>query len=55
MMALADCLIVAKMTGWQESFGIAHEIKFFESAGKPVFYLDTVSLDTVSLDMAREP
>lgn len=45
MMALADCLIVAKMTGWQESFGIAHEIKFFESAGKPVFYLDTTSLE----------
>lgn len=40
MMDAADCLIVAHMDGWDTSFGIAHEVKFFEDAGKPIFDLD---------------
>ena len=50
MMAAADVLIVAHLEGWDESFGIEHEIKFFEDAGKPIF-----DLDPHTLIMARRP
>lgn len=48
MMAKADALIVAHMTGWQESSGIAHEVAFFEKAGKPIY-----DLVLPGLEMAR--
>lgn len=44
MMSAADTLIVAHMEGWDESFGIGEEIKFFEAAGKPIFDLDPATL-----------
>jgi hypothetical protein len=44
MMAAAGTLIVAHLDGWEESFGIAHEVKFFEDAGKPIFDLDPKTL-----------
>lgn len=43
MMRAADCLVVAQMKGWRESFGISQEIKFFENAGKPICYLDSAT------------
>lgn len=42
MMVLANALLVAQLRGWNESYGIKHEVDYFLSAGKPVFYLDTV-------------
>ena len=39
MVANALGMIVVMMTGWAESKGIAQEIKDFEAAGKPVFYM----------------
>jgi nucleoside 2-deoxyribosyltransferase len=42
MMAKADAVLVAQLQDWHESYGIDHEINFFITAGKPVFYLDTV-------------
>lgn len=44
MMNAADVLIVAHMQGWEESYGIGEEIKFFEAAGKPIFDLDPATL-----------
>lgn len=44
MMQAADVLIVAHMEGWQESYGIAEEIKFFEAGGKSIFDLDPKTL-----------
>lgn len=44
MMIAAHDLIVAHLPGWQDSYGIAHEVKFFEQAGKPIFDLDPVSM-----------
>lgn len=44
MMNAAQALLVAEMDGWQESFGIAHEIAFFEKAGKPIYFLDPKTL-----------
>jgi hypothetical protein len=50
MMAAAQTLIVAHLEGWLESHGIAHEVKFFQAAGKPIF-----DLDPRSLIMVRRP
>ena len=44
MMNACSVLIVAHMEGWQESYGVAEEIKFFEAAGKPIFDLDPKTL-----------
>ncbi len=44
MMEAADALIVAHMEGWEESRGLAHEVRFFEDAGKPIYDLDPVML-----------
>lgn len=38
-MDAAGGLIVAKLAGWQDSYGIAEEIKAFTKAGKPIVYL----------------
>jgi nucleoside 2-deoxyribosyltransferase len=32
--------IVVRMKGWRESRGVAYEIEFFQSRGKPVFYIE---------------
>lgn len=50
MMARCDVLIVAHMPGWDESSGIAHEIKYFLNAGKPIF-----DLNPETLAMIRRP
>lgn len=50
MMEAAGVLIVAHLDGWDESFGIAHEVKFFEAAGKPIY-----DLDPRTLQMVRRP
>jgi hypothetical protein len=39
LMRAACGLIVCKMTGWEESVGLAHEIEVFEKAEKPVLFL----------------
>lgn len=44
MMEAAAVLIVAHMEGWDESSGVAHEVKFFEMRGKPIYDLDPRSL-----------
>jgi hypothetical protein len=36
----AGGLIVLKLEGWSRSFGIAEEIEWFASAGKPVVYME---------------
>lgn len=40
IMAKADALCVAMMDGWEDSYGVSHEIEVFTKVGKPVFYLD---------------
>lgn len=44
MMEAADCLVVARMEGWDKSRGIAHEIEFFADKGKPIYDLDPATL-----------
>lgn len=52
MMTAAHVLIVAQMDGWEESKGIAHEIKFFEDHGKPIYDLD---IETMTMAKRRAP
>lgn len=40
MMDACDALIVAHMTGWEDSYGVTHEIETFRAARKPIFDLD---------------
>lgn len=47
MMDAADCLIVARMKGWDESFGVKHEIEFFAKERKPIIHIDPVTLQIV--------
>ena len=48
MLDRCDSLIVAHLDGWDQSYGIAHEIKYFERAGKPIYDLiDTTTCGLV--------
>lgn len=47
MLAHCDVLIVAHLPSWENSKGVAEEIKFFERAAKPIFDLDPESLKMV--------
>ena len=47
ILARCDLLIVARMDGWEQSSGVAHEIEVFAKAGKPIFDLDPASLKMV--------
>ena len=40
LMEAAHGLLVCKMKGWEESYGIKVEIEHFEAEGKPVHYLE---------------
>jgi hypothetical protein len=40
MIARSDALIVLRAESWSKSFGMAEEIKAFEAACKPIFYMD---------------
>lgn len=55
MLAVCDVLIVAHMEGWQESQGIAHEIKFFEQARKPIYDLKLEPFCLVRREISRPP
>ena len=39
-----DAMLIAEMDGWQESFGIAEEAKFFRSKRRPIINIDPHSL-----------
>ena len=43
-MEMSGAIVVAKMDGWEESDGLADEIRQFQAVKKPVFYLDPHSL-----------
>jgi nucleoside 2-deoxyribosyltransferase len=44
-MARSDVIAVATMDGWRDSDGIADEIEFFVTAGRPLFLLDPETLE----------
>ena len=40
MMRSAHGIIIAKMTGWLESYGVNYEIDYFLASNKPVLFID---------------
>jgi hypothetical protein len=44
----SNVLLVARMDGWDRSFGIAHEITVFGEQAKPVHHLDPATLTIVA-------
>lgn len=54
MMRACGVLIVGQLDGWEDSVGVAHEVKFFETAGKPIYDLDPrTSLMTRRAELER--
>jgi hypothetical protein len=49
LMQNAKGLVVCKMQGWEESYGIEEEIKEFEKAGKPIVYMTPGEVPNVGL------
>jgi hypothetical protein len=49
-MEAAKGLIVCKMQGWEESYGIGVEIESFERQGKPVYWMEPGELPDLSED-----
>ena len=47
LMRKSDALAVARMEGWEKSHGIAYEVRVFEKAGKPIYYIDPYDLSFV--------
>lgn len=47
LMDKADALLVAEMKSWENSRGIAEEIKVFEAATKPIYYLNPVTMEVM--------
>lgn len=45
MMAASAAMVVVKMTGWDNSFGINHERDVFNAANKPIFELDPITFE----------
>lgn len=43
-MKVCDVCCVLTLPGWRESAGVKHEIEWFESQGRPVWYLEDISL-----------
>lgn len=42
VMERSDALLVAKLESWDQSKGIQHEIDFFQSRAKPVYFSDVI-------------
>lgn len=53
MMDAADAMIVAMMESWDNSYGVKHEINVFTRAGKPVYYLDPITMSVNNSPFAR--
>jgi hypothetical protein len=52
MMNVCDALLIGKLEGWADSYGISYENDYFLDAGKPVFHLDPIQL---TVDYAHFP
>ena len=44
LMRACGAMIIAKMNGWDTSYGVSEEIKHFEKAGKPIYTVEPGSL-----------
>ena len=44
-MDLCEACVVGKLDGWEDSFGVAHEIEAFLGACKPIYFIDPITLE----------
>lgn len=44
MMSASSVLVVALMQGWRQSYGVKHEMEFFDRARKPIYWCDPETL-----------
>ena len=44
LMRVCGAMLIAKMDGWNKSYGVSEEIKAFRKAGKPIYTLDPETL-----------
>lgn len=54
MMRAAKGLIVCKLEGWQDSYGVTYEIQHFRDAGKPVVFMTPGEVPQEVLPKARQ-
>ena len=54
MVNAARGLIVAMLSGWDESLGVKVEIDLFKQAGKPIFYLNPDDLPPYSMRQSAQ-
>lgn len=56
IMKAAHGIIVLKLDGWADSYGVQQEMKWFASVGKPIVYMTPpeVPLDEIKEKMAYE-
>jgi nucleoside 2-deoxyribosyltransferase len=45
MMAVCECLVIARLPGFETSKGIAYEVEVFTAADKPIYELDPHTLE----------
>jgi hypothetical protein len=50
MMDASAAIAVATMQGWKESYGVQHEIQWFDKVGRPIFFVDP---DTLAVKRRR--
>lgn len=41
----AEVLLIAELPGWQDSVGVQYERDFFEETGRPIFYINPITLE----------
>jgi uncharacterized protein DUF1937 len=54
-LACCDEVVVLRLEGWKESTGVQAEIAEAGALGKPLRFLDTEVVDTVTMDRTSEP
>lgn len=54
MMEAADAMCIGGLDTWRESYGVKHEVGAFLGAGKPIYYLDPVTLEVSDYEVASE-
>ena len=45
MMDAADALVIVKLDGWNESYGVDYEVDVFKAADKDIFYLNPNTME----------
>lgn len=47
IMGKSDAMVIGMLPGWDKSFGVEYERRFFHAANKPIFKLDPITMELV--------